>query len=214
MRMHNTSSLHWTSREITKTLKCKYVATFKFFFSFLSLTSCTSFFFFFTSSSRPHFLLTTTDRAQLYQQYSEAAQNFEILRQSRSDVLSVGEDSSASPAPSPPPARRPLPPLPPVPHPHSLTHTGSVTSVRSLPLPEPPRSEGRPTSPRLSISLTQSNTLWRELPGVRSSNELEDLPEDKRRLQEVKLHIKRIQKHSLEAMVGGKTQQGGPTFAT
>ncbi|XP_019724499.1 uncharacterized protein arhgef5 [Hippocampus comes] len=129
------------------------------------------------------------NRAQLYQQYSEAAQNFEILRQSRSDVLSVGEDGSASPAPSPPPARRPLPPLPPVPHPHSLTHTGSITSVRSLPLPEPPRSEGRPTSPRLSISLTQSNTLWRELPGVRSSNELEDLPEDKRRLQEVRFEV-------------------------
>ncbi|XP_051920902.1 trichohyalin isoform X2 [Hippocampus zosterae] len=129
------------------------------------------------------------NRAQLYQQYSEAAQNFEILRQSRSDVLSIGEDSSASPAPSPPPARRPLPPLPPVPHPHSLAHTGSITSVRSLPLPEPPRSEGRPTSPRLSISLTQSNTLWRELPGVRSSNELEDLPEDKRRLQEVRFEV-------------------------
>ncbi|XP_077382473.1 uncharacterized protein arhgef5 isoform X2 [Festucalex cinctus] len=129
------------------------------------------------------------NRAQLYQQYSEAAQNSEILRQSRSDVLSVGEDSSASPGPSPPPARRPLPPLPPVPHPHSLSHTGSVTSVRSLPLPEPPRSEGRPSSPRLSISLTQSATLWRELPGVRSSNELEDLTEDKRRLQEVRFEV-------------------------
>ncbi|XP_077431839.1 uncharacterized protein arhgef5 isoform X1 [Vanacampus margaritifer] len=129
------------------------------------------------------------NRAQLYQQYSEAAQNFEILRQSRSDVLSVGEDSSASPCPSPPPARRPLPPLPPIPHPHSLSHTGSITSVKSLPLPEPPRSEGRPLSPRLSISLTQSATLWRELPGVRSSNELEDLTEDKRRLQEVRFEV-------------------------
>ncbi|XP_061632697.1 trichohyalin isoform X3 [Phyllopteryx taeniolatus] len=129
------------------------------------------------------------NRAQLYQQYSEAAQNSEILRQSRSDVLSVSEDSLASPAPSPPPARRPLPPLPPVPHPHSLSHTGSITSVRSLPLPEPPRSEGRPSSPRLSISLTQSATLWRELPGVRSSNELEDLTEDARRLQEVRFEV-------------------------
>ncbi|XP_037129065.1 rho guanine nucleotide exchange factor 5 isoform X2 [Syngnathus acus] len=129
------------------------------------------------------------NRAQLYQQYSEAAQNSEILRQSRSDILSVGEDNSASPAASPPPARRPLPPLPPVPHPHSLSHAGSVTSVRSLPLPEPHRSEGRPSSPRLSISLTQSATLWRELPGVRNSNELEDLTEDKRRLQEVRFEV-------------------------
>ncbi|XP_061675671.1 uncharacterized protein arhgef5 isoform X1 [Syngnathoides biaculeatus] len=129
------------------------------------------------------------NRAQLYQQYSEAVQNSEILRQSRSDVLSVSEESLASPAPSPPPARRPLPPLPPVPHPHSLSHTGSITSVRSLPLPEPPRNEGRPSSPRLSISLTQSATLWRELPGVRSSNELEDLTEDARRLQEVRFEV-------------------------
>ncbi|XP_049587369.1 trichohyalin isoform X2 [Syngnathus scovelli] len=129
------------------------------------------------------------NRAQLYQLYSEAAQNSEILRQSRSDILSVGEDNSASPAASPPPARRPLPPLPPVPHPHSLSHVGSVTSVRSLPLPDPHRSEGRPSSPRLSISLTQSATLWRELPGVRSSNELEDLTEDKRRLQEVRFEV-------------------------
>ncbi|KAM9806430.1 uncharacterized protein arhgef5 isoform 1-T1 [Syngnathus typhle] len=129
------------------------------------------------------------NRAQLYQQYSEAAQNSEILRQSRSDILSVGEENSASPAASPPPARRPLPPLPPVPHPHSLSHAGSVTSVKSLPLPEPHRSEGRPSSPRLSISLTQSATLWRELPGVRSSNELEDLTEDKRRLQEVRFEV-------------------------
>ncbi|XP_054637954.1 trichohyalin isoform X2 [Dunckerocampus dactyliophorus] len=127
--------------------------------------------------------------AQLYQQYSEAAQNFEILSQSRSsDVISVSEDSSASPAPSPPLARRPLP-LPPVPHPHSLAHTGSITSVRSLPLPEQPKNEGRPSSPRLSISLTQSSTLWRELPGVRNSSELEDLTEDERRLQEVRFEV-------------------------
>lgn len=129
--------------------------------------------------------LLLQDAAQLYQQYSEAAQNFEILRQSRSDVLSVCEDNTPSPAPSPPPARRPLPPLPPVPHPHSLSHTGSITSVKSLPLPEPPRSEGRPSSPRLSISLAQSPTLWRDLPGVRNSGELEELTEDQRRLQEV-----------------------------
>lgn len=125
------------------------------------------------------------DAAQLYQQYSEAAQNFEILRQARSDVLSVCEDPTASPAPSPPPARRPLPPLPPVPHPHSLSHTGSITSIKSLPVPEPPRSGCRPPSPRLSIALSQSATLWRELPGVRNSVELEELTEDERRLQEV-----------------------------
>ncbi|XP_077453942.1 uncharacterized protein arhgef5 isoform X1 [Stigmatopora argus] len=129
------------------------------------------------------------NRAQLYQQYSEAAQNFEILRQSRSDVPSACEDSSASPAPSPPPARRPLPPLPPIPHPHSLSHAGSITSVKSLPLPEPPRSEGRPSSPRLSIALTESATLWRELPGVRNSGELEDITEDERRLQEVRFEV-------------------------
>ncbi|KAM9353487.1 uncharacterized protein arhgef5 [Symphorus nematophorus] len=127
--------------------------------------------------------------AQLYQQYSEAAQNFEILRQARSDVVSVCEETSRSPAPSPPPARRPLPPLPPVRHPHSLSHTGSITSVQSLPLPEPPRCEGRPSSPRLSISLTQSSTLWRELPGVRNSAELEELTDDQRRLQEVRFEV-------------------------
>ncbi|CAK6966187.1 trichohyalin isoform X2 [Scomber scombrus] len=127
--------------------------------------------------------------AQLYQQYSEAAQNFEILRQSRSDVVSVCEDTTPSPAPSPPPARRPLPPLPTVPHPASLSHTGSITSVKSLPLPEPPKNERRPSSPRLSISLTQSSTLWRELPAVRNSAELEELTEDQRRLQEVRFEV-------------------------
>ncbi|XP_053182936.1 trichohyalin [Scomber japonicus] len=127
--------------------------------------------------------------AQLYQQYSEAAQNFEILRQSRSDVVSVCEDTTPSPAPSPPPARRPLPPLPTVPHPASLSHTGSITSVKSLPLPEPPKNERRSSSPRLSISLTQSSTLWRELPAVRNSAELEELTEDERRLQEVRFEV-------------------------
>lgn len=125
------------------------------------------------------------DAAQLYQQYSEAAQNFEILRQARSHVISASEDIAPSPAPSSPPARRPLPPLPPALHPHSLSHTVSITSVKSLPLPEPPKNEGRPSSPRLSICLTQSATLWRELPAVRNSSELEELTEDQRRLQEV-----------------------------
>ncbi|XP_031708524.1 zinc finger CCCH domain-containing protein 13 isoform X2 [Anarrhichthys ocellatus] len=127
--------------------------------------------------------------AQLYQQYSEAAQNFEILRQARSDGISVSEGTTPSPAPSPPPARRPLPPIPPVPHPHSWAPVGSITSVQSLPLPEPPKSEGRPSSPRLSVSLSQSSTLWRELPGVRSSGELEELTEDQRRLQEVRFEV-------------------------
>lgn len=132
-----------------------------------------------------HFLYLP-DAAQLYQQYSEAAQNFEILRQARSDITTVCEGSTQSPASSPPPARRPLPPLPTVPHPHSLSHAGSITSVRSLPLPEPPKSEGRPSSPRLSLSLTQSSTLWQDLPGVRNSIGLDELTEDQRRLQEVK----------------------------
>ncbi|XP_061573037.1 trichohyalin isoform X2 [Cololabis saira] len=131
--------------------------------------------------------------AQLYQQYSEAAQNSEILRQSRSDVLSVCGESIPSPipspTPSPPPARRPLPPLPPVPHPHSLSKSDSITSAKSLCLPEPPRNEGRPSSPRLSISLTNSSTLWRDLPGVRNSTELQELTEDQRRLQEVRFEV-------------------------
>ncbi|KAM6995313.1 uncharacterized protein arhgef5 [Tautogolabrus adspersus] len=126
--------------------------------------------------------------AQLYQQYSEAAQNFEILRQACSSD-SISGDPSRSPVPSPPPARRPLPPLPTVPHPHSLSHTASITSIESLPLPEPPKREGRPSSPRLSICLTQTSTLWRELPGVRNSTELGDLSEDQRRLQEVRFEV-------------------------
>lgn len=130
--------------------------------------------------------LCHADAAQLYQQYNEAAQNFEILRQIISDVPFASEDTTPSPAPSPLPARRPLPPLPPAQPPRSLSYAGSVTSVQSLPLPEPPKMEGRPSSPRLSISLTtKSSTLWRELPGVRNSHELEELTEDQRRLQEV-----------------------------
>ncbi|KAM4601319.1 uncharacterized protein arhgef5 isoform 2-T2 [Polymixia lowei] len=139
--------------------------------------------------------------AQLYQQYSEAAQNNEILRQSRSDVVSTCEEHqvavieplpSSSPAPSPQPARRPLPPLPTVPHPHSLSHSSSIsnTSAKNLSLPEPPKVEGRPSSPRLSVSLsTQSATLWQDLPGVRNSTELEELTEDQRRLQEVRFEV-------------------------
>ncbi|KAE8288924.1 Rho guanine nucleotide exchange factor 5 [Larimichthys crocea] len=134
-------------------------------------------------------IFSTTDAAQLYQQYSEAAQNFEILRQARSDVTSVCEDITPAPAPSVAPACRPLPPIPPVQHPHSLFHTGSITSVKSLPLPEPPKSERRPSSPRLSACLTQSAALWRELPGVRNSAQLEELSEDETRLQEVRFEV-------------------------
>ncbi|XP_072316132.1 uncharacterized protein arhgef5 isoform X2 [Eucyclogobius newberryi] len=124
--------------------------------------------------------------AQLYQQYSEAAQNIEILRQARSDVVSVSEGSS------PLPARRPLPPLPQVRHPHSLSHSGSVCSAQNLPLPPPPpaaHAQRRASSPRLSISIGQSTTLWRDLPGVRDSPELQELTEDQRRLQEVRFEV-------------------------
>uniref|UniRef100_A0A1A8BJ07 Rho guanine nucleotide exchange factor (GEF) 5 n=1 Tax=Nothobranchius kadleci TaxID=1051664 RepID=A0A1A8BJ07_NOTKA len=125
---------------------------------------------------------------QLYQQYIDTTQEFEILR-SRSDVLSTFEDASLSPAPSPPPSRRPLPPLPSQPHLHSLSHTGSVTSAKNLPLPELPNTERRPSSPRLSISLSQSSLLWRELEDVRYSPDLELLTEDQRRLQEVRFEV-------------------------
>ncbi|KAM9309249.1 uncharacterized protein arhgef5 isoform 1-T1 [Pholidichthys leucotaenia] len=117
---------------------------------------------------------------QLYQQYNEAAQNLEILCQARS-VL----DPSVSPIPSPTRTRRPLPPLPPVPHPHSLFHTGSLPSNRTLPVPEYTKSGRR----RLSSALSQSSTLWRDLPGVRNSAELEELTEDQRRLQEVRFEV-------------------------
>lgn len=127
--------------------------------------------------------------AQLYQQYSEAAQNFEILRQSRSDALSVCENTASSPASSPLPVRRPLPPLPPVPHPHSLSHTGSLPTAKLLPLPELPKTEGRPSSPRSSISLSQLTTLWRDLPTVSNNPELQKLTEDQRRLQEVRFEV-------------------------
>ncbi|XP_013765991.1 trichohyalin isoform X3 [Pundamilia nyererei] len=124
--------------------------------------------------------------AQLYQQYSEAAQNSEILRQARSEFLSVSEDQTSSPLPSPPPARRALPPIPPQPHPKSFSHIGSFP-IQSLHLPECPRGERRASSPRPSIS--QSSSLWRDLPGVRNSAELDELTEDQRRLQEVRFEV-------------------------
>ncbi|XP_036797001.1 trichohyalin isoform X2 [Oncorhynchus mykiss] len=138
--------------------------------------------------------------SQLYQQYSETAQNREILSQSCSDALSIyGElpvplsPVPPSLAPSLPPARRPLPCLPPVIHPHSLSHSGSTssgTSAKFLPIPQPPQApSARPSSPRLSISLTQSPSLWQEIPEVRNSAEFGELTNDQRRLQEVQFEV-------------------------
>uniref|UniRef100_A0A8C9R2M7 Trichohyalin-like n=1 Tax=Scleropages formosus TaxID=113540 RepID=A0A8C9R2M7_SCLFO len=47
-------------------------------------------------------------------------------------------------------------------------------------LSAPVGSSLRPPSPRLSISLSQSPTLWQDLPGVRNSRELSELNEDQR----------------------------------
>ncbi len=117
--------------------------------------------------------------SQLYQEYSEVVQNREILL-SHSDSLSIS--SSSSPNHSPKLSRRPLPSLPQVLlHPHSLTQTNSIKSLNV-----PQQSINSPPSPRLSISAS-SPTLWQDLPGVRSSPELEELTEDERRLQEVEL---------------------------
>ncbi|XP_055759267.1 trichohyalin-like [Salvelinus fontinalis] len=138
--------------------------------------------------------------SQLYQEYSETAQNREILSQSCSDALSIYEELPvhlspvpSSLAPSLPPARRPLPRLPPVIHPHSLSHSGSTssgTSAKFLPVPQPPQAPpGRPPSPRLSISLTQSPSLWQEIPEVRTSAEFGELTDDQRRLQEVQFEV-------------------------
>ncbi|KAM9403643.1 uncharacterized protein ACWYII_027848 isoform 2-T2 [Salvelinus alpinus] len=138
--------------------------------------------------------------SQLYQEYSETAQNREILSQSCSDALSIYEELPvhlspvpSSLAPSLPPARRPLPCLPPVIHPHSLSHSGSTssgTSAKFLPVPQPPQAPpARPPSPRLSISLTQSPSLWQEIPEVRTSAEFGELTDDQRRLQEVQFEV-------------------------
>lgn len=117
--------------------------------------------------------------SQLYQEYSEVVQNREILL-SHSDSLSIS--SSSSPNHSPKLSHRPLPPLPQVLlHPHTLTQTNSIKSLNV-----PQQSINSPPSPRLSISAS-SPTLWQDLPGVRSSPELEELTEDERRLQEVEL---------------------------
>nr|XP_046169418.1 trichohyalin-like isoform X1 [Oncorhynchus gorbuscha]XP_046169419.1 trichohyalin-like isoform X1 [Oncorhynchus gorbuscha] len=138
--------------------------------------------------------------SQLYQQYSETAQNREILSQSCSDALSIYEELPvplspvpSSLAPSLPPARRPLPCLPPVIHPHSLSHSGSTssgTSAKFLSVPQPPQPPpARPSSPRLSISLTQSPSLWQEIPEVRNSAAFGELTNDQRRLQEVQFEV-------------------------
>lgn len=132
--------------------------------------------------------LFPSDRPQLYQQYNEESQNIEILRQSRSDTLIVGEGNSRSPLPSPPPARRPLPPLPASLHPHSLSQSiCGHANAQTLSLPDRSQSERRASSPSLSFSLTQSSLLWRDLPNVCNNPELEKLTEDQRRLQEVNI---------------------------
>ncbi|XP_017165200.1 rho guanine nucleotide exchange factor 19 isoform X4 [Poecilia reticulata] len=128
------------------------------------------------------------NRPQLYQQYNEESQNIEILRQSRSDTLTVGEGNSRSPLPSPPPARRPLPPLPASPHPHSLSICGHSIAP-TLSLPDRSQSERRASSPSLSFSLTQSSLLWRDLPNVCHNPELVKLTDDQRRLQEVRFEV-------------------------
>ncbi|XP_014896256.1 trichohyalin [Poecilia latipinna] len=130
------------------------------------------------------------NRPQLYQQYNEESQNIEILRQSRSDTLTVGEGNSRSPLPSPPPARRPLPPLPACPHPHSLSYSVcGHSSATTLSLPDRSQSERRASSPSLSVSLTQSSLLWRDLPNVCNNPELMKLTDDQRRLQEVRFEV-------------------------
>ncbi|XP_016337588.1 trichohyalin-like isoform X1 [Sinocyclocheilus anshuiensis] len=119
--------------------------------------------------------------SQLYQEYSEVVQNREILL-SHSDSLSIS--SSSSPNHSPKLSRRPLPPLPQVlQYPHTLSQTNFFKSLNV-----PQQSINRPPSPRLSIS-PSSPTLWQDLPGVRSSLELEELTEDERRLQEVRFEV-------------------------
>ncbi|XP_050986778.1 zinc finger CCCH domain-containing protein 13 isoform X2 [Labeo rohita] len=119
--------------------------------------------------------------SQLYQEYNEVVQNREILL-SHSDSLLIG--SSSSPNHSPKLSRRPLPPLPQVLlHPHTLSQTNSFKSLNV-----PQQSINRPSSPRVSISAV-SPTLWQDLPGVRSSSELEELTEDERRLQEVRFEV-------------------------
>ena len=168
---------------------------FSFFFYLLTIILCPATLF--TLSS----LSLGSDAAQLYQQYSEEAQNIEILRQSHFTVVPVhaerpagplpsGPPTSAPPAPPSAPASRPLPPLPLVPHPHSLSSSLSSSrssgSAKNLPLPETPKAEPRPPSPPLSISLGQSTSLWQDLPGVRNSTDLGQLSEDQRRLQEVR----------------------------
>ncbi|XP_051574173.1 zinc finger CCCH domain-containing protein 13-like isoform X4 [Myxocyprinus asiaticus] len=126
--------------------------------------------------------------SQLYQEYSEVVQNREILL-SHSDSLVLSGDhsairSSSSPNHSPKLSHRPLPTLPPVPlHTHTLSQNNTFKS-----LAVPQQAVNRPPSPRLSISAS-SPTLWQDLPGVRTSPELETLTKDERRLQEVRFEV-------------------------
>ncbi|XP_051577122.1 uncharacterized protein arhgef5 isoform X2 [Myxocyprinus asiaticus] len=126
--------------------------------------------------------------SQLYQEYSEVVQNREIqLTHSDSIALSGYHSAirtSSSPNHSPKLSHRPLPALPPVPlHPHTLSQSNSFKS-----LAVPQQAINRPPSPRLSISAS-SPTLWQDLPGVRTSPEIETLTEDERRLQEVRFEV-------------------------
>ncbi|XP_051999619.1 rho guanine nucleotide exchange factor 5-like isoform X3 [Xyrauchen texanus] len=126
--------------------------------------------------------------SQLYQEYSEVVQNREI-QLSHSDSIALSGDHSAirtssSPNHSPKLSHRPLPALPPVHlHPHTLSQSNSFKS-----LAVPQQAINRPPSPRLSISAS-SPTLWQDLPGVRTSPEIETLTEDERRLQEVRFEV-------------------------
>ncbi|XP_052002607.1 zinc finger CCCH domain-containing protein 13-like [Xyrauchen texanus] len=126
--------------------------------------------------------------SQLYQEYSEVVQNREILL-SHSDSIGLSDDhsairSSSSPNHSPKLSHRPLPTLPPVPlHPPQLSQNNSFKS-----LAVPQQAVNRPPSPRLSISAF-SPTLWQDLPGVRTSSELETVTKDDRRLQEVRFEV-------------------------
>ncbi|XP_059423397.1 zinc finger CCCH domain-containing protein 13-like isoform X2 [Carassius carassius] len=131
--------------------------------------------------------------SQLYQEYSEVMQNREI-QLSHSDSLSIS--TSSSPNHSPKLSHRTLPSIPQILLPHNLSQTSQSLNV-------PQQSINRPPSPRLSISAF-SPTLWQDLPGVRTSPELEELTNDERRLQEVRFEVVTSEasyRHSLDIIV-------------
>ncbi|XP_026140029.1 zinc finger CCCH domain-containing protein 13-like isoform X2 [Carassius auratus] len=131
--------------------------------------------------------------SQLYQEYSEVMQNREI-QLSHSDSLSIS--TSSSPNHSPKLSHRTLPSIPQIILPQNLSQTSQSLNV-------PQQSINRPPSPRLSISAF-SPTLWQDLPGVRTSPELEELTSDERRLQEVRFEVVTSEasyRHSLDIIV-------------